>query len=184
MSDPAAGPEIELRAVVKEYDHGAIRALTGVDLRVERREFVAITGPSSCGTSSLLHLLAALKWPTSGDIAVRGRDLRYRRDLDAYRRSEIGLVFQLHNLLPPDPGPAEPHDRARDARSHGVGVGRPHRRDARWPRRRGATPPGRGRPVTDARSARRPVPRSGFVGTFVPVGVRRRPPRWKDDRRG
>jgi putative ABC transport system ATP-binding protein len=93
-------PALQLVRVAKEYDHGAIRALAGVDLTVPCGEFIAVTGRSGCGKSTLLHLVAALEWPTSGQILVHGRDLRRHPDLDAYRRSEIGLVFQLHNLLP------------------------------------------------------------------------------------
>jgi putative ABC transport system ATP-binding protein len=102
MNDPAAKPDraIEVSQVVKEFDGGAIRALDGVDLNVEKGEFIAITGPSGCGKSTLLHLLAALDRPTSGRITVLGGDLASRRDLDQYRRTEIGLVFQLHHLLP------------------------------------------------------------------------------------
>lgn len=60
----------------------------------------AIGVMSGCGKSTLLHLLAALDTPTSGSISVNGHDLRAHPDLDRYRRREIGLVFQLHNLLP------------------------------------------------------------------------------------
>lgn len=92
-------PAIELRNVVKLFDGGIVRALDGVNLTVQRGEFVAITGPSGCGKSTLLHLVAALDVPTSGAILVNGRDLREAGD-DRFRRTEVGLVFQLHNLLP------------------------------------------------------------------------------------
>jgi ABC-type lipoprotein export system ATPase subunit len=97
-SDAGAGA-IRAVDVVKIFDGGAVRALNGVTLQVAPGEFVAITGPSGCGKSTLLHLLAALDTPTSGSIFVNGRDLRAHRDLNQYRRNEIGLVFQLHNLL-------------------------------------------------------------------------------------
>jgi len=93
-----AGPAIEVADVVKSYDH-AVRALNGMDLTVNYGEFVALMGPSGCGKSTLLHLLAALDEPTSGRIAVNGRDLHSAGN-DRFRRMEIGLVFQLHNLLP------------------------------------------------------------------------------------
>jgi ABC-type lipoprotein export system ATPase subunit len=104
---PAAGrgsrpPAVELRDVVKAYDRG-FRALDGIDLRIEQGEFVAVTGPSGCGKSTMLHLIAALDTPTSGAVLVDGRDLRTVRDLSAYRRNHVGLVFQLHNLLPSQP---------------------------------------------------------------------------------
>jgi len=103
VSDGEARPEtpaVEARDVVKVFDGGRLRALDGLDLLVERKEFVALTGPSGSGKSTLLHLLAALDRPTSGAILVNGRALDAIRDLNRYRRTEIGLVFQLHNLLP------------------------------------------------------------------------------------
>ena len=94
-------PDIVVTELVKEFDHGRIHALTGLNLQVERGEFVAVTGPSGCGKSTLIHLLAALDHPTSGSIAVHGQPLPGRpRQLDLYRRKAVGLVFQLHNLLP------------------------------------------------------------------------------------
>ncbi len=95
----AAQPAIEAVDVVKQFDGGIVRALDGVSIRIARGEFVAVTGPSGCGKSTLLHLIASLDAPTSGEIVVNGRDLRAAGN-DRYRRSEVGLVFQLHNLLP------------------------------------------------------------------------------------
>src|SRR5581483_9529481 len=99
MSRPAP-PAIETVDVVKTFDGGIIRALDGVSLRVEAGEFVALTGPSGCGKSTLLHLIAGLDSPTSGAVWVDGQELGRIRDMDAFRRREVGLVFQLHNLLP------------------------------------------------------------------------------------
>jgi putative ABC transport system ATP-binding protein len=93
-------PAIQVSGVTKTFDHGRVRALDSIDLGVEEGEFVAIAGPSGSGKSTLLHLLAALDRPTAGHITVRGRDLGRHRQLDRFRREEIGLVFQLHNLLP------------------------------------------------------------------------------------
>ncbi len=98
MSEAPPPLAIRLVDVVKEFEGGLIRALDGVTMTVQRGEFVAITGPSGCGKSTLLHLVAALDAPTSGTIIVNGHDLR--RAGDRYRRTEVGLVFQLHNLLP------------------------------------------------------------------------------------
>jgi len=84
--------------VAKLYDN-VVRALDGVNLSIDYGEFVALMGPSGCGKSTLLHLLAALDMPTAGSIIVNGRDLRSAGN-DRFRRMEIGLVFQLHNLLP------------------------------------------------------------------------------------
>jgi putative ABC transport system ATP-binding protein len=91
---------VDVRDVVKIYAAGTVRALDGVSLSVGASEWVAITGPSGSGKSTLLHLLAALDVPTSGSVVVDQQDLRRRRGLNRYRRETIGLVFQLHNLLP------------------------------------------------------------------------------------
>jgi putative ABC transport system ATP-binding protein len=91
---------IEVRDLVKTYDEGRTRALDGADLTVRQGEFVAITGPSGCGKSTLLHAIAALEKPDSGTITVEGEEITSKRDLSQYRAHTIGLVFQLHNLLP------------------------------------------------------------------------------------
>jgi putative ABC transport system ATP-binding protein len=98
MSEVAAA--ITARGLVKTFEDGLIRALAGVDLDVGAGEFVAVEGPSGCGKSTLLHLIAALDRPDAGTIRVNGRDLAAERDLARYRASEVGLVFQLDNLLP------------------------------------------------------------------------------------
>jgi putative ABC transport system ATP-binding protein len=91
---------IEVVGVSKEYEDGAVVALDGVNLRIEKGEFVAITGPSGCGKSTLLHLLAALDAPTKGKLFVEGQELARLSNASRYRRETVGLVFQLHNLLP------------------------------------------------------------------------------------
>jgi len=97
---PAAAPAVEIQDLVKVYEGSLGRALDGLNLTVPVGEYLAITGPSGCGKSTLLHLIAALDVPTSGTIRVNGRDLSKVHDLDSYRREDVGLVFQLHNLLP------------------------------------------------------------------------------------
>ncbi len=84
----------------KTYDHEVVVALDHVDLEVASGEFVAITGPSGGGKSTLLHLLASLDRPDSGTALVDGHDLARLDDAAGYRRNVVGLVFQLHNLLP------------------------------------------------------------------------------------
>jgi putative ABC transport system ATP-binding protein len=91
---------IVMRDVLKDFDSGAVRALRGVNLDIAVGEWVAVTGPSGCGKSTLLHLLAALDRPSAGSLRVLGDDLSTMRDPAAYRRGVIGLVFQLHNLVP------------------------------------------------------------------------------------
>jgi len=77
-------------------------ALRGVDLDVERGEFVSIVGPSGCGKSTLMHLLGGLHRPTEGQIFFEGAELTAMADaeLTALRRKDIGFVFQRFNILP------------------------------------------------------------------------------------
>ena len=101
MSEPESRSRplvIECRDVHKRF--GGVEVLSGLDLAVEEGEFVALSGASGVGKSTLLHLLAALDRPTSGRIVVAGQDLAELRAVNRYRRSVIGIVFQLHNLLP------------------------------------------------------------------------------------
>ena len=91
---------VEVSNVVKTFDRSQVRALDEISLSIARNEFVAITGPSGSGKSTLLNLLAALDRPDRGRIVVDGIDLTHKRHLSHYRRDEVGLVFQLHNLLP------------------------------------------------------------------------------------
>lgn len=76
--------------------------LHGVNLTIEKGEFVAIMGPSGCGKSTLLHLLGGLLSPTSGSIIIDGEDLAKVSDAQRtdIRRRKIGFVFQRFNLFP------------------------------------------------------------------------------------
>ncbi len=104
MSESAHSDETTVRArgLVKRYEQGRIIALDGLDLAVARGEFVAVCGPSGCGKSTLLNMITAIDRPDAGELTVRGRRLGdlNDNDADAYRASVVGLVFQLHNLLP------------------------------------------------------------------------------------
>ena len=79
-----------------------VKALDGVDLTVEDGEFVAIVGTSGSGKSTLLHMLGGLDRPTSGTVAVDGKDIFSLKDeaLTIFRRRKIGFVFQSYNLVP------------------------------------------------------------------------------------
>lgn len=98
MSDHDGAVAVECIDVSKRF--GTIEVLRGVDLAVAAGEFVALSGPSGGGKSTLLHLIGALDRPTAGRIIVGGRDLGRLRAVNRYRREEVGIVFQLHNLLP------------------------------------------------------------------------------------
>jgi putative ABC transport system ATP-binding protein len=94
---------IEIRNVTKVYDMGAekVHALNGVDLEIERGEYVAVMGSSGSGKSTLMNLLGCLDTPTSGVYRLNGVEVQGLGDqeLAAIRNKEIGFVFQTFNLL-------------------------------------------------------------------------------------
>lgn len=79
-----------------------VHALDGVNLQVEKGEFVAVVGTSGSGKSTLLHMLGGLDRPTSGSVTVDGKDIFSIKDeeLTIFRRRKIGFVFQNYNLVP------------------------------------------------------------------------------------
>ncbi len=95
---------LETKDLRKTYGAGdtEVRALDGVDLAVEKGEFVAVVGTSGSGKSTLLHMLGGLDRPTSGAVTVDGRDIFSLKDeeLTIFRRRKIGFVFQNYNLVP------------------------------------------------------------------------------------
>jgi len=101
MSDE---PIISIRELRKIYRLGEVEvpALRGVDLDVQRGEFVSIVGPSGSGKSTLFHIVGGLTPPTSGSIHIAGRDLLGMSDTERteLRKTSVGFVFQKYNLLP------------------------------------------------------------------------------------
>lgn len=88
----------------KVYGSGEseVRALDGVNIQVEKGEFVAIVGTSGSGKSTLLHMLGGLDRPTSGGVTVDDKEIFTLKDeeLTIFRRRKIGFVFQNYNLVP------------------------------------------------------------------------------------
>ena len=98
-------PVILTRALSKIYSPGTeaeVAALRGVDLRIERGDFVAIMGPSGSGKSTLMNLIGCLDTPTAGTYECDGVDVSTldKEALAQLRRDKIGFVFQGFNLLP------------------------------------------------------------------------------------
>ncbi len=94
---------IELKDVVKEYKTGevSIKAADGISLSIEKGEFVVIVGPSGAGKTTVLNILGGMDTLTSGSVIVDGTDIsKYNsKNLTAYRRYDIGFVFQFYNLV-------------------------------------------------------------------------------------
>lgn len=100
MSDPV----LEARGLVKRFEEGpqVLEILHGIDMQVNRGEFVAIVGASGSGKTTLLHLLSGLDTPSAGEVRICGQDFSR---LDETRRGElrnrhVGFVYQFHHLLP------------------------------------------------------------------------------------
>lgn len=95
---------LETKDLRKIYGSGEneVRALDGVSISIEEGEFVAVVGTSGSGKSTLLNMLGGLDRPTSGSVAIRGKELLRMKDeeLTIFRRRNIGFVFQNYNLLP------------------------------------------------------------------------------------
>jgi putative ABC transport system ATP-binding protein len=103
MLQPMDGAVVQARRLRKVY-HGAdeVEALRGIDLTVERGEMVAIVGPSGSGKTTLLNCLSGLDVYAGGQVVIDGQDLSSMSDRarTAYRRRNMGFVFQAFNLLP------------------------------------------------------------------------------------
>src|SRR5205809_4546905 len=98
------GAAVDLRDVRKVHGRGdgAVVALDGISVELERGSFTAIMGPSGSGKSTFLHVAAGLDRPTSGSVALGEVDLSKlgERRLTILRRQRVGFVFQAFNLMP------------------------------------------------------------------------------------
>ncbi|MBN2370853.1 MAG: ABC transporter ATP-binding protein [Vicinamibacteria bacterium] len=94
----------EARSITKVYNMGEVQvhALRGVDLDLEKSEFLVLLGPSGSGKSTFLNILGGLDVPTSGQVNYRGTEITAADEaaLTEYRRRHVGFVFQFYNLIP------------------------------------------------------------------------------------
>ena len=95
---------LEAKNLIKVYGQGenGVHALAGLNLEVNKGEFLAIVGTSGSGKSTLLHMLGGLDRPTSGEVIIDGIPIVNLKDdeLTIFRRRKIGFVFQAYNLVP------------------------------------------------------------------------------------
>jgi putative ABC transport system ATP-binding protein len=97
-------PLLELQGVTKNYTKGEqiIPALRGVDLIIEKGDFLSIVGPSGSGKSTLLNIIGCIDTPTDGRVLYNGNDLSTLSDKEKtyYRKENISFIFQSFNLIP------------------------------------------------------------------------------------
>jgi putative ABC transport system ATP-binding protein len=95
---------IDIKNIKRDFILGneTVYVLKGIDLKINKGEYVALMGPSGSGKSTLMNLLGCLDTPTSGDYILNGKQVSLMRDdeLAEIRNKEIGFVFQTFNLLP------------------------------------------------------------------------------------
>jgi putative ABC transport system ATP-binding protein len=104
QTETESPPCFQAKGLTKVYGSGAstVHALRGVDLEIADGELVVLLGPSGSGKSTLLNILGGLDTATDGSFAFRGADLSHAKTgvLTAYRRDNVGFVFQFYNLMP------------------------------------------------------------------------------------
>jgi len=95
---------LRCEGVRKRYGSGPgqVTALDGIDLSVEKGEFVAVVGASGSGKSTLLHIIGSVDKPTEGRVLVEGVDISAMNQTQAaiFRRRKVGLIYQFYNLIP------------------------------------------------------------------------------------
>ena len=95
---------LEVKNLKKYYgeEPNIVRAINGINLKVEQGEFITIVGTSGSGKSTLLHMIGGLDVPTSGEIYISGKMISRMNDneITIFRRRNIGFIFQNYNLLP------------------------------------------------------------------------------------
>lgn len=95
---------LEVKGLKKHYgkEESFVKALDGIELKVNKGEFVAIVGTSGSGKSTLLHMLGGLDRPTDGKVYVDGNDIFSMKEdkLTIFRRKNVGFIFQNYNLVP------------------------------------------------------------------------------------
>lgn len=98
------GSVIKIRKITRDFYLGqeVVKVLKGIDLDIDKGEYVAFMGPSGSGKSTLMNILGCLDTPTSGQYILNGKDVSQMSDdeLAEIRNKEIGFVFQTFNLLP------------------------------------------------------------------------------------
>jgi len=104
MTMDALVPLIEVRNLTKHFEtgHGRVEVLSGIDLVIRHRERIAVMGASGAGKTTFMNILGGLDHPSGGSVLIEGRDIsRFGGgELDRFRNSTIGFVFQFHQLLP------------------------------------------------------------------------------------
>ena len=99
-----AEPIINIKGITRDFPLGSeiVKVLKGIDLTINKGEYVALMGPSGSGKSTLMNILGCLDTPTGGSYTLNGKDVSQMSDdeLAGIRNKEIGFVFQTFNLLP------------------------------------------------------------------------------------
>ena len=97
-------PIIDIKGITRDFQLGneTVNVLKGIDLLINKGEYVALMGPSGSGKSTLMNILGCLDTPTSGSYILNGKQVSEMHDdeLAEIRNKEIGFVFQTFNLMP------------------------------------------------------------------------------------